>query len=44
MDMLQIKQLTVPPENSIAPDISTGLRGIARLSMKVWYIEILRDR
>jgi hypothetical protein len=34
MEMLQIKQLIVRPANSIAPDISTRLRGIARLSMK----------
>jgi hypothetical protein len=33
MEMLRIKQLIVLPANSIAPDINTGLRGIARLSM-----------
>ena len=35
MEMFRIKQLIVPPANSIAPDIRTGLRGIARLSMKL---------
>jgi hypothetical protein len=33
MEMLRIKQLSVLPANSIAPDINTGLRGPARLSM-----------
>jgi hypothetical protein len=33
MEMLRIKQLIAPPANTIAPDINTGLRGIARLSM-----------
>jgi hypothetical protein len=33
MEMLRIKQLIALPANSIAPDINTGLRGIARLSM-----------
>jgi hypothetical protein len=33
--MLRIKQLMVLPANSIAPDINTGLRGVARLSMKL---------
>ena len=32
--MLRIKQLMVLPANLITPDINTGLRGIARLSMK----------
>ena len=35
MDMSQIKQLIVLPANSIAPDIKTGLRGFARLSIKI---------
>jgi hypothetical protein len=35
MEMLLIKQLMVLPANSIAPDINTGLRGEARLSMKL---------
>jgi hypothetical protein len=35
MEMLRIKQLIVLPANSIAPDINTVLRGIARLSMKL---------
>jgi hypothetical protein len=34
MVMLRIKQLIVLPAKLIVPDINTGLRGIARLSMK----------
>jgi hypothetical protein len=34
--MLLIKQLMVLPANSIAPDINTGLRGFARLSISLW--------
>jgi hypothetical protein len=33
MVMLRIRQLIVLPANLIVPDINTGLRGIARLSM-----------
>jgi hypothetical protein len=35
MEILLIKQLMVMPANSIAPDISTALRGLARLSMNL---------
>ncbi len=35
MEMLRIKQLIVLAANLIAPDINTGFRGIARLSMKL---------
>ena len=41
MEMLLIKQLITLPANSIAPDMNTGLRGAARFSMIVWYLEIL---
>jgi hypothetical protein len=34
MDMFRIKQFIVLPPNSIAPDINTVLRGLARFSMK----------
>jgi hypothetical protein len=34
MEMLLIKQLMLLAANSIAPDINTGLRGPARLSIK----------
>ena len=42
MEMLLIKQLMVLPANSIAPDINTALRGPARLSMKLCYVQILK--
>jgi hypothetical protein len=35
MEMLLIKQFTMLAANSIAPDINTVLRGLARLSMKL---------
>jgi hypothetical protein len=34
MEMLRTKQFIVQPANSIAPDINTVLRGLARFSMK----------
>jgi hypothetical protein len=34
MLMSQIKQLTVVSANMITPDINTGLRGAARLSIR----------
>src|SRR5450432_3837816 len=43
-DMSLIKQLTMPPTNSIAPDINTVLRGCTRLSMKAACVEILKNR
>jgi hypothetical protein len=39
IDMSLIKQLTVLPANSIAPDIDTFLRGFARLSRILVCIE-----
>jgi hypothetical protein len=39
MEILLIKQLMVMPANSTAPDINAALRGLARLSMKMSYVE-----
>ena len=43
MVMLRIKQLMVLPANLITPDINTGLRGIARLSMKPDMLKFLES-
>ena len=39
MDILLTTQLTMLPPNAIVPDINTGLRGFARLSMRRSFCE-----